>query len=275
MTDAGHIQANGSDINVNYNSFPFVIDWDEDGKKDLIVGEQSPQAPNTGNVRIYLNEGTNAAPVFGNYSMVYAGSNQLYMYRINPVVYDLDADGLKDLITGNDDGRVYFHKNVGTNAAPIFDATYDTLRTQNTMAIDVDNGSRIHFVDWRGDGDLDLVISGSNGYVQVYENTASTGIEEGEKQAITIQGPDITPNPITKTAQFAYSLQAAAHVRIEVYSIDGRLVATPVNQFETGGQHQFAWEANDTQGRTLPAGIYLVRLTADSEVSTRSMVIMR
>ena len=260
---------------MNYNSFPFIVDWNEDGKKDLIVGEQSPQSPNTGNVRIYLNEGTNAAPVFGNYSVVYAGSNQLYMYRVNPVVYDLDTDGRKDLIIGNDDGRVYFFKNVGTNAAPDFNANYDTLRIENGLPIDADNGSRIHFVDWRGDGDLDLVISGSNGYVQVYENTASTGIEEGEERAIFVQGPDITPNPITETAQFAYTLEAAAHVRIDIYSIEGRLVATPVHQFETGGQHQLNWDTNDNRGRALPAGIYLVRLTADSETSTKSMIIMR
>jgi hypothetical protein len=275
LTNVGHIQANGSDIIVNYNSFPFVVDWNDDGKKDLILGEQSPQTPNTGNVRIYLNEGTNAAPAFGNYSVVYAGSNQLYKYRINPVVYDLDMDGLKDLVVGNDDGRIYFYRNVGTNAAPAFNATYDTLRIENGMAIDVDNGSRIHFIDWRGDGDLDLLIGGYNGYVQIYENTASTGIEEGERRATFIQGPNITPNPITKSALFTYSLQALAHVRVDVYSIDGRLVATPINQIETGGQHQFAWDANDTQGRTLPAGIYLIRLTADSEVSTRSIVIMR
>ncbi|MCK4941349.1 T9SS type A sorting domain-containing protein [candidate division WOR-3 bacterium] len=239
------------------------------------MGEELPQSPNTGNVRLYLNQGTNSAPSFVNYSVVYAGSNQLYKYRINPVVYDLDVDGLKDLIVGNDDGRVYFYKNVGTNATPVFNAMYDTLRTQNGMAIDVDIGSRIHFIDWRGDGDLDLLIGGSNGYVQVYENTASTGVEEGEKQAISVDGPDITPNPITETVLFSYSLQAAAHVRIDVYSVDGRLVATPINQFESGGQHQFVWDTNDTQGRTLPAGIYLVRLTADSEASTRNIVIMR
>jgi hypothetical protein len=197
------------------------------------------------------------------------------MYRVNPVVYDLDTDGRKDLIIGNDDGRVYFFKNIGTNAAPDFNADYDTLRIENGLPIDADNGSRIHFVDWRGDGDLDLVISGSNGYVQVYENTTSTGIEEGEERAIFIQGPDIAPNPISETAQFSYSLQAAAHVRIDIYSIDGRLVATPVNQLETGGQHQLVWDTNDNRGRALPAGIYLVRLTAGLETNTKSVVITR
>lgn len=260
---------------MNANSFPFVVDWDEDGNKDLIVGEQSPTSPNTGNVRIYINQGTNSAPVFGNYSVVFAGSGQLYKYRINPVVYDLDTDGLKDLIAGCDDGRVYFYKNIGTNAAPVFAATYDTLKTQNGLPVDAGTGSRIHFVDWTGDGDLDLLISGFDGYIQYYENASLTGIAENEQELMTINGPYLTPNPITRTAQVSYSLERSAHVRVEIYSVDGRLVATPIDQLETSGQHQFFWHATDAGGRQLPAGIYFVRLNAGSETNTKSVIITR
>ena len=260
---------------MNANSFPFVVDWNEDGNKDLIVGEQSPVSPNTGNVRVYINQGTNSTPVFDTYSVVFAGSNQLYKYRINPVVYDLDTDGLKDLIAGNSDGRVYFYKNIGTNAAPVFAATYDTLKTQNGQPIDAGSGSRIHFVDWTGDGDLDLLISGFDGYIQYYENATATGITENEKQVLIIKGPDIAPNPVTRNAQFSYSLETSSHVRVDIFSIDGRLVDTPVDQIKTSGQHQFTWDTNDRFDRQLPAGIYLVRLTAGSETNTKSLVITR
>jgi hypothetical protein len=275
LTNAGHIQANSSAIDVNYNSFPFVVDWNEDGKKDLIVGEQSPVEGNFGNIRIYLNEGTNANPAFGNYSILYAGSNQLYMFRVTPVVYDLDTDGLKDVMAGNDDWRVYFFKNIGTNAAPAFDSTYDTLRTENGVPIDVDNGSRIHFVDWTGDGDLDLLIGGYAGYVQYYENTTLTAIAENEQQLITIQGPDITPNPFKGNAQFSYSLETSAHVRLEIFSVDGRLVRALVDQMQAIGQHQFVWAATDARGRQLPAGIYLVRITDGFQTNTKSIVLTR
>jgi hypothetical protein len=255
------------------NSGPFIMDWNEDGKKDLITGEQSPMSGNTGNVRLYLNEGTNEAPVFGNYSLINAGASPIYIYRVNPVVYDLDTDGLKDLIVGNDNGQVYFYKNVGTNAAPQFNTTRDTLKTIHGVVIDANAGSRVHFVDWTGDGDLDMLISGFDGFVQLYENNTITGIEEGEKQTIFVAGPDITPNPTTESALFAYSLETPAHVRIDIYSIDGRLIATPINQSESNGQHQFTWQARDAQGRKLPAGIYLVRLTAKSEMKTKSLIV--
>lgn len=274
MTNAGHIQANGVDIHANYNSFPFIVDWNDDGKKDLIVGEQSPQSPNTGNVRVYLNQGTNSSPQFGNYDIVYAGPSQLYKFRANPVVYDLDLDGLKDLILGNDDGRVYFYKNVGTNTAPVFNASYDTLRMQNGVAINVGSISRIHFVDWTGDGDLDLLVGGYAGYVQLYENTTYTAIEEG-KQLSFDNGFEITPNPIAHAALISYSLDTPAHVLIEVFSIDGRMVIKLADGLQQVGHHDEIFVARDAQAKGLPSGIYFIRLKVGSETKTKSIVVTR
>lgn len=260
---------------MNYNSCPFIIDWNEDGKKDLMTGEQSPMSGNAGNIRLYLNEGTNEAPVFGDYSLINAGGSPIYIYRVNPVVYDLNMDGRKDLIVGNSNGQVYFYKNSGTNAAPQFNTTRDTLRTRDGVTIDVSVGSRIHFVDWTGDGDLDMLISGYDGFVELYENSSITGVEDRETQTIFLAGLDISPNPITENALFAYSLERPTYVVVNIYSVDGRLVAAPVSRFETRGQHQFIWHGRDVQGRTLPVGIYHVRLTADSETTTKSIIITR
>jgi len=60
------IQASGSDLQVprdgggaNIYTVPCVVDWNEDGKKDLLVG-----CFYNGNIYLYLNSGTNNAPVF-------------------------------------------------------------------------------------------------------------------------------------------------------------------------------------------------------------------
>jgi hypothetical protein len=53
------IQAGGADLVVNYMSDPFMVDWDGDGVKDLLVGQYT-----YGKVRFYKNTGTNEAPVF-------------------------------------------------------------------------------------------------------------------------------------------------------------------------------------------------------------------
>jgi hypothetical protein len=62
------VQADGIDINVGSYSVPTVVDWNEDGLKDLIVGEGG--SIDKGKVRVYPNVGSNEAPAFTDF--VYA-----------------------------------------------------------------------------------------------------------------------------------------------------------------------------------------------------------
>ena len=67
------VQANGIDLVVTSSiPDPCVVDWDGDGVKDLVIGHFSG-----GNVRFYPNSGTNAAPVFTTYTLLYAGGSPI------------------------------------------------------------------------------------------------------------------------------------------------------------------------------------------------------
>ena len=59
------VQADGGDIVVPGCSAPSYVDWNNDGKKDLIIGEGNDS--NDGKVRIYLNDGTASDPNFSAY----------------------------------------------------------------------------------------------------------------------------------------------------------------------------------------------------------------
>ena len=48
-------------------SAPEVVDWNNDGKKDLIIGQFSE-----GKIRVYMNGGTDSAPVFAEFSYLQA-----------------------------------------------------------------------------------------------------------------------------------------------------------------------------------------------------------
>jgi len=95
LTSEGRIQCSGTDIAVGTNSAPFVIDWDSDGKKDLIVGRESTTG---GSLQLYLNEGTSASPLFNSYSQVLMGSNPIAWPRTIPHMEDMDGDGIPDLL---------------------------------------------------------------------------------------------------------------------------------------------------------------------------------
>ena len=56
------------------DSRPCVVDWNNDGKKDLLVGTRSG-----GKVLLYLNKGTDGEPMFNGYSCLKAGGRDISM----------------------------------------------------------------------------------------------------------------------------------------------------------------------------------------------------
>jgi len=62
------VQAGGIDIDVLGSSTPCLVEWDEDGLPDLVIGEGGSSHP--GRVRVYKNVGTEGAPLFNEYSYV-------------------------------------------------------------------------------------------------------------------------------------------------------------------------------------------------------------
>ena len=68
------IQASGVPINVGTggNASPYVIDWDGDGKQDLLLGQYL-----SGKVRFYPNVGSNFNPEFSTFSYLQADGADL------------------------------------------------------------------------------------------------------------------------------------------------------------------------------------------------------
>lgn len=67
------LRANGQDIDVEVGHLvPWVMDWNGDGKKDLVVGQFKE-----GRIRLYLNQGTDAEPVFRGFQLLEAGGKPI------------------------------------------------------------------------------------------------------------------------------------------------------------------------------------------------------
>ena len=64
------VEAGGAPIEATTgHAAPYLIDFDVDGRRDLVVGEFGDGG---GRARIYLNQGSNEAPAFGEYSFLQA-----------------------------------------------------------------------------------------------------------------------------------------------------------------------------------------------------------
>ena len=84
----------------------------------------------------------------------------------------------------------------------------------------------------------------------------------------TLRVGAVSPNPFRSRAAFSFSVPEARPVRVEVLDALGRRVAVAYEGTPRAGETQTV----ALDGAALPAGVYLVRLTADGAVRTQRVV---
>jgi hypothetical protein len=83
------------------------------------------------------------------------------------------------------------------------------------------------------------------------------------------------PNPFNPVTTITIDLTAAGHVRLDVFDVSGRLLATLVNGTKTAGRHAVQWNGKDASGSLVPSGIYFYRMKAEGYEATRKMILVR
>lgn len=141
---------NGNPIDVGYYSAPTLVDIDGDGDQDLYLGEGN------GKLYFYRNDGTSSSPLWTLVGWLKDIENDTIGvgYLSAPAFVDIDGDGDQDLFIGSEDQKLYFYRNDGTSASPIWSLVTTTYRDFNEPLYWL----KPAFADLDGDGDLDLVI---------------------------------------------------------------------------------------------------------------------
>lgn len=70
------------------------------------------------------------------------------------------------------------------------------------------------------------------------------------------------PNPFNPSTEIAFSLNGAQTVQVAVFDARGRRVAALAAGHLASGEHRLTWDGRDEAGRSMPTGVYLIRLVA-------------
>lgn len=164
-------------LDVGEEATPALLDWDNDGRIDLVAGALD------GKIHLYINCGCGGAipPSFftswPSGELIQENGEDLVVAseRSSPVVLDIDGDGKKDLLTGNTNGELLFYRNLGTDAVPSFSGY--TLIDSNSIPIDLQGSacSRPFVCDWTGDGYPDVLIGAGDGNIHLYQSMGQPG----------------------------------------------------------------------------------------------------
>lgn len=187
----GRLKAGSGILDVYGAPSPQFADFDGDGDLDIVCGEFLDS------FTYFENTGTREKPVYAEGRKLEndKGVIRMDLEMIIPVAIDWDRDGFTDLVVGDEDGRVAYIKNTGKkrNGVPLFESP----RYFQQKADNVKFGAlpTPFSVDWDGDGDKDIIIGNSAGYIGFIENRGGKGIPdfappkylEAEGEVIRIQ----------------------------------------------------------------------------------------
>ena len=83
------------------------------------------------------------------------------------------------------------------------------------------------------------------------------------------------PNPFNPTTQLNYDLPSESHTRILIFDVKGREVAELVNRDLQAGRYTALWNGKDTNGVSMPAGIYFARMITSDYAKTVKMLLVK
>ena len=100
-----------------------------------------------------------------------------------------------------------------------------------------------------------------------------TGVQEPAVATLVLHPS--RPNPFGREASLSFELPTRADVTFDIYSVDGRLVRTLVDDEMDPGTVDVTWDGRDENGRRVGNGLYFMKLVAGDDVRRGKVIVLR
>jgi hypothetical protein len=164
------------------------------------------------------------------------------------------------------------------------------IPTISALALDTEDP----FYNIAGDADLmahtpfDTVYypATNEGHMAITAESATWFLTELRRGVAAVPGehatlPDLpvlyrnSPNPFDRLTTIRYSLAGHQQVRLDIYDVTGRIVATLLDGPAEPGPGEVTWNGRDDRGGEVASGVYFCRLRAGGACHVRRLVVLR
>ncbi len=156
----------GDMIDVGSGAAPVFVDLNNDGLIDMLIANRNTYGTNS-SVEYMQNVGTDTLAVYKVMTKNWMNLSSLNLKGLYPAFGDLNNDGKKEMILGDENGTLLYYSNTGGGSGV---ADNFVLTNPSYFTIDVGGFSSPEIVDVNSDGLLDLVIGEENGSLNYCRN---------------------------------------------------------------------------------------------------------
>jgi hypothetical protein len=238
----------GSKTDFGTGNLPFSVaigDLNADGRPDLVVVNR-----NSSTVSVLLNLGSGTSATLPVMVSVQSESGSVRISWFSPAAHDL-------LLTVH---RRTAESNWVGMGQPTLDANNRILFEDNSVTPGARYGYRL--------------LAQVGGRQEFSSEVWVLALGETGAPSVLRLSPGF-PNPLVSRSQFNYGIPKAGQVRLVVYDLQGRRVATVIDQIQARGWRSVVWDGRDERHREVASGAYFARLESDGQAQVRKIVIAR
>ncbi|MBC8175548.1 MAG: M6 family metalloprotease domain-containing protein [Candidatus Marinimicrobia bacterium] len=255
----------------------YAINSDGSERFSVDIGETIRSSPsiveNNGDAFIFFTTKENSIFAIDLYGAIIEGWPKTLNHEIKSscVFSDIDDNGTREVVTANRQGELLLYSLDGFEY-PYFPLDIDKYIECTPMIADVDV-----------DSDLEIIVGNSNGLSVIdvkeigildswslfrgntyrngfFESTINLGVSEDNIITSCYRLYPAYPNPFNPITTIRYELPEQSFVTIVIYDILGRTVKQLVNSTQGAGFKSVQWNATDSFGKPVGAGIYLYQI---------------